>query len=222
MNCNFKDLGRAGILKSKVPCEIPLDTIELDLSHHRIKKLDPTHFRNCSNMTALFLHRGSLQSIASGTFDNLTSLKHLSMHRNRLHFTRSSLPFKLFSPLSNLQTLHMDLQNVGKYMGKKFDDFRDIIQELPLSLKSLKVDVDPWPVNSSPRGICDESVYPVFSRLVNLEHLSLHRSYECGSYIANDTFSSLAELPITHLTIKYLKLTGVEPLAFSCSNISHI
>ena len=215
VNCNFKDLSRAGILKSKVPCEIPLDTIELDLSYHHIKKLDPTNFRNCSNLSALFLHHGSLQSIASGTFDNLTSLKHLSMHRNRLHFTRPSLPFNLFSPLSNLQSLHMDLQNVGKYMEKKFDDFRDIIQELPLSLKSLKVDVDPWPGNSTPRGICDESVYPLFSRFVNLEYLSLHRSYECRSYIANETFRSLAELPITHLTIKYLKLTGVEPLAFS-------
>ena len=215
MTCGFNKPAESGMLTAKVPRDLPLDTIELDLSYHSIKKLDPTNFKNCSNMTALFLHHGRLQSIASRTFDDLTNLKYLSLFLNNLNFTRPSLPVNLFTPLSNLQTLHMDSQNKGKYTEHRFDDFRDIIQELPLSLKSLKIDMVPWPVNFTPRGICDESVYPVFSRFVNLEHLSLHRSYECRSYIANDTFSSLAELSITHLTIKYLKLTGVEPLAFS-------
>ena len=227
------------MLTRSVPRDLPLDTIELDLSYHSIKKLDPTNFRNCSNMTALFLHHGSLESIASGTFDDLTNLKYLSLFLNNLNYTRSSFPVNLFSPLTNLQTLHMDLQNKGnvytmlqtwnlldmeyikhgtyklQYIDHSFKDFKDIIEELPVSLKALKIDLNPWNVEYRSSDSCDESVYPILSRFVNLEKLWLHRTYPCHSVSANETFSSLAELPITHLTIKFLKLTNVAPLAFS-------
>ena len=197
---------------TEVPSDIPLDTIQLDLSHHSIKKLNLTNLEKCFNLTWLDFSRGGLESIEPGALNDVPNLKYLSLFSNYLQFTRSSLPNNLFSNMYQLQTLHLNLQHKG--LDYEFSDFEGIMDELPRSLKTLSVDLNSRQLNAT-SSECDESSYPIFGRFTDLNDLSLYRSMSCRTVISNGTFRPLAELPIKNLTISYMSLSGIQPLAFS-------
>ena len=89
----------------------------------------------------------------------------------------------------------------------KVEDFRKIIEELPVNLEKLSTDL--------PLSPYDDSFASIFSRFNNLTDLSMYCSQHVDMILQDKTFKSLENLPIVNLKIRFALLRSADPFVFS-------
>ena len=82
----------------EIPKNLPLDSVEIDLSYNLITSVRRTAFRGMKQLRTLILNSNQIDFIENGSFDDLGSLMDLTLSRNRL----SSLHKQLFKQSTRL------------------------------------------------------------------------------------------------------------------------
>ena len=168
---------------SSVPIGLPEDLKELRLDENRIAVIVEEAFRNVTRLERLLLDGNLLtdEGIAPGTFQDLVTLRELSLARNSLTYPPPFLPGEVLVKL-NFQENQINIIPVGAFAGlhklEKLDISSNQLQSLTqgvfdslVSLRQLTVRNNLW--------LCDCSIQWVVSWLKSLPGSLNVRGFMC-------------------------------------------
>ncbi|XP_067099698.1 leucine-rich repeat transmembrane protein FLRT2 [Osmerus mordax] len=168
---------------SSVPIGLPEDLKELRLDENRIAVIAEEAFRNVTRLERLLLDGNLLtdEGIAPGTFQDLTTLRELSLARNSLTYPPSLLPGEVLAKL-NFQENQMNKIPVAAFSGlrklERLDISSNQLQSLTqgvfdglISLRQLTVRNNLW--------LCDCSIKWVVVWLKSLPASLNVRGFMC-------------------------------------------
>nr|XP_056711475.1 toll-like receptor 3 [Euleptes europaea] len=198
LNLNKVRLGPSGT--EKLCLELSKTSIQnLSLSQVQLLHISNMTFNGLqtTNLTILDLSNNYLSVIENGSFVWFKNLQTLNLENNKIaHLFSRSL-----DGLNNVNYL-----NMRNSTNKKIDDFA--FQSLK-NLECLIMDDNTFP----------EITPKTFTGLENLKNLSLSKCViTLGTIkrtITNRTFSSLADSPLKYLNLTRIKITNIQPGAFS-------
>ena len=166
---------------TRVPANLPPDTVELLLSGNSITTVSRTDLDGCFAMMKIDLSRNALKVLANDSLVSMRRLDVLLLNDNRLNF--SAFSSNLFRLLENLEELRMDNNqwiNSSSYNDELFRWLRN--------LRDLSID-----------GIPDAEFGKGFSGLTKLNRLTIRGGL---NVITNKTFAIFLTIPVKELVIR--------------------
>uniref|UniRef100_A0A3Q1IQY9 Fibronectin type-III domain-containing protein n=1 Tax=Anabas testudineus TaxID=64144 RepID=A0A3Q1IQY9_ANATE len=204
---------------SSVPIGLPDDLKELRLDENRIAVIAEEAFRNVTRLERLLLDGNLLtdEGIAPGTFQDLVTLRELSLARNSLTYPPPFLPGKVLVKL-NFQENQINRIPVGAFAGlhtlQRLDISTNQLQSLTqgvfddlVSLRQLTVRNNPW--------LCDCSIKWVVSWLKSLPASPNVRGFMCHK---PEKFRGMAIRELTAELVHCPQSTVMAPLSTSAAD----
>ncbi|XP_044004102.1 uncharacterized protein LOC122849466 [Aphidius gifuensis] len=197
------------------------DNYEINLQFENLASIPEDIFTGCENVKKLLLSQNRLSYLESGTFNNLSNLKDLSIYQNHL----LSLPKDIFTGLKNLTDLNLaynrlDYLESGTFNNLSnlqvlyicFNNLTALSSDMFNGLEKLKVlYISSNKLNSLQPG--------TFKDLSNLQQLSI--GHNNLTELSRDIFNGLEKL--TWLNLSGNKLNSLQPGLFNnLSNLNYL
>nr|XP_046269447.1 leucine-rich repeat transmembrane protein FLRT2 [Scatophagus argus] len=208
---------------SSVPIGLPDDLKELRLDENRIAVIAEEAFRNVTHLQRLLLDGNLLtdEGIAPGTFQDLVTLRELSLARNSLTYPPPFLPGKMLVKL-NFQENQINHVPVRAFAGlhklERLDISNNQLQSLTqgvfddlISLRQLTVRNNFW--------LCDCSIKWVVSWLKSLPASINVRGFMCHK---PEKFRGMVIRELSDELVQCLLSTTTAPLPTSSANTTLI
>lgn len=208
---------------SSVPLGLPDDLKELRLDENRIAVIAEEAFRNVTRLQRLLLDGNLLtdEGIAPGTFQNLPTLRELSLARNSLTYPPPFLPGKMLIKL-NFQENQINKIPVRAFSGlhklERLDISNNQLQSLTpgvfdglISLRQLTVRNNLW--------LCDCSISWVVSWLKSLPTSLNVRGFMCHK---PEKFRGMVIRELSDELVQCPQSTATTPLLTSPADTSLI
>ena len=174
---------------TKVPTRLPERTAILNLSNNNISTLPANVFSPFSNITYLDLSNNQLSILNAKIFSGLFYLEVLNLAGNELCLP-NGYPQGVFQDLTSLRIL----KTFSNRCATRHTNIPDSVLKDLVALEKLSLDV----VDNFTFG-------QGFAHLTKLTHLEASSYHECEKYHVNvtkDSFESLTNAKISHLTLR--------------------
>uniref|UniRef100_A0AAQ6IKK7 TIR domain-containing protein n=1 Tax=Anabas testudineus TaxID=64144 RepID=A0AAQ6IKK7_ANATE len=184
----FVDCGNCGLVT--VPVDIPRDVTSATLLNNLLEKINREDFSNLSKLRFLDLHLNKISHVDNGAFIQLGALTSLYMSFNKL----TNLTANLFQGLANLTMLDLTYNNIGFIHTSAFQFLTSLLTVI-LDNNQLQKITDIQPVLELPQ---------ILSIIDNRLSLSLSLSLVISSYkmekfsITTPTFPHLETIDLSH------------------------
>ena len=128
---------------TKVPTQLPNNTVYLDLSFNKIRQLDAGKFKRYPSLLHLNISFNNITQISdTKTFEGLRKLSYLTLQNNTIRYNSTGLAPGIFKPLSALETLNIQQHFTRHdYLGDSYE--LEALYDLP-NLRSLHLDGIPY------------------------------------------------------------------------------
>ena len=192
--CNKRNL-------TKVPTELPNNTVLLDLSGNNIKRLGNGSFKGYPDLKNLTVAQNKLTQIKIGDFEGLQELQFLSLRNNSIRYNSSGFQPGSFKPLVNLEKLNIQ-ENFTRndYRRESYD--LEALSDLK-RLKILFLD-----------GMPGKNLAEVFQSLTSLREIKFNGNWgRCLLWKMTPNFFPY-NMSLTHITIQNCEIKNIEKGTF--------
>lgn len=170
----------------KVPKDIPISTIRLEMMYQSLASLASNEFSHIYQLEYLTLNSCGIRYISPTTFENLNQLRVLALSNNSLVIhDNSNLQAEIFQPLISLSVLdlsHNFIQMIPKHFFRYLDktlrilvisNSKSLLTISPESLSDL-IRLERLDISQNNLLQLDSGFEAIFNKMISFQNLILH------------------------------------------------